>query len=246
MRDKTSSRAECVLRLAGAFLTAQVAGYLLLILMQSAGISSPLYSLIKNTICVAAVNAAAHFIFCGGISLPKRAEDYSRAEPVAIFFAAVLLSCLAAWITTLFIGGNKIMPYTPVSDTEFLLSAVYTVIISPIAEELAFRGAALSMSARHGGVFALITTSLFFALYHLDISQMPYTFVLGCMLSLLALRSGSVLPCIPVHMGNNLLTVLMSRFDISAVVDIVIPVLGAAAVIWIIAAKKFKLPRDNK
>jgi membrane protease YdiL (CAAX protease family) len=73
---------------------------------------------------------------------------------------------------------------------DLLLYAAYTLVLAPVTEELAFRGAVLSRLARSFGAnSAALVSAVFFAAYHLDVSQMLYTFVLGYFLALLAQRS---------------------------------------------------------
>jgi len=85
----------------------------------------------------------------------------------------------------------------------FLLS----VIIAPLAEELLFRGFLLRRLQPYGAGFALLVTSMIFALQHGILTQVVYTFFMGIILGVVALRFGlrwSIL----LHALNNFLAFL--------------------------------------
>ncbi len=228
---------EDILRLTAAFVIAQLLGTLLISLLS--GLSGEYwYGLLLNVLFVLVLNIAVHFLFCGGIRLPKKSENYCSFEPCAFFFAAVFFSCFAVYLTRLITGGQQSNAET-VYDLNYLLYAVYTVILAPISEELAFRGAALSLLSGRSKPVAAVVSALFFAVYHFDLEQLPYTFVLGYFLAILALRSGSVVPCIFVHIANNLLTLAVGWADyIALTVNIFVPLLGTTGMLWLVVTKR--------
>ena len=78
-----------------------------------------------------------------------------------------------------------------------------------------------------GSRAALVSSSLLFALYHGDplhvVSVLPLSFLLGT----LRLRTGSIVPCIAAHFGNNLLSlILLMVWGVDA--DVAVP--------WAVAA----------
>jgi sodium transport system permease protein len=73
-----------------------------------------------------------------------------------------------------------------------------------IAEELLFRGLVLQSIKRHLSTrWAVLISSAIFAAYHLNLQQLPTAFVVGVALGALAIRSGSVLPGMLLHMLHN-------------------------------------------
>lgn len=73
-----------------------------------------------------------------------------------------------------------------------------------IAEELLFRGLVLQSIKRHLSTrWAVLISSGVFAAYHLNLQQFPTAFVIGLALGALAIRSGSVLPGMLLHMLHN-------------------------------------------
>lgn len=229
---------EDILRLLAAFVTTQLASILLMWVFGGA-LDEYWYNLLLNVLFILALNTTVHFLFCGGIKLPEKSENYSNLEALVFLFAAVLFSCLAVYLTRLVTGGGQQTDTETVYDLNYLLYAVYTVILAPISEELAFRGAALSLLSERSKPVAAVISALFFAVYHFNLQQLPYTFVLGYFLAMLALRSGSVLPCIFVHAANNLLTLAVDWAGyIAFAANIFVPLLGITGMLWLIITKR--------
>jgi sodium transport system permease protein len=73
-----------------------------------------------------------------------------------------------------------------------------------ICEELAFRGFILNgLRRRLRPASAILLSSFLFALYHMNVFQVLPAFVLGVVLGLLAVRSGSVVPGMVFHLLHN-------------------------------------------
>jgi sodium transport system permease protein len=81
-----------------------------------------------------------------------------------------------------------------------------------ICEEIAFRGFVLS-GLRHLGstTAALVISSLFFAVTHGMLQQSLSAFGVGLVIGFIAVRTGSLIPCIAFHLTHNSLTVMLSR-----------------------------------
>lgn len=84
------------------------------------------------------------------------------------------------------------------------------LLVAPLAEELLFRGFIWDCLEREmGRRAAWLLSSLLFSLYHVDPLHVVSVFPLSLLLGVLRLRTGSVLPSIAAHFGNNLLSVLL-------------------------------------
>lgn len=137
--------------------------------------------------------------------------------------------------------------FTHALDQHGLTAVLVVIALSPaICEELAFRGLILSaVKRRMGGLGAVIVVGLLFGAFHLSIYRLAPTAVTGFLLTYLALRTGSVWPCIAVHaLYNGCLIVLSTGtgplpwagFDPATVEKEGLPpalVLGALAVLTI-------------
>lgn len=222
---------EDIFRLLAAFAVSQLLSVALMLLFDGMA-EGYLYSILLNVVCVLAANTAVYLMICGKGERRDKSADYRRYEPVVFLFGAVFLSCAANMVTRLILpvrGGE--MP----QGAELIAYTVYTVVLAPVSEELAFRKAALDRLSERSENTAAIVSALFFAAYHMSADMLLYTFVLGYFLGRLALRSGSVLPCIAVHAANNLLTVAVAYSEaVATIVNFAVPVLGAAGLIWLV------------
>lgn len=86
-----------------------------------------------------------------------------------------------------------------------LLPALLVIALLPaILEESLFRGVILNNSEGEvGSVNSIFLVGLLFCLYHGSVEQTIYQFICGCLFTLLAVRSRSVLPCMLIHFLNN-------------------------------------------
>ena len=78
-----------------------------------------------------------------------------------------------------------------------------TVVIGPLAEEVFSRGFMLSALAPYGKGFAVVVSSLLFALGHTSLIKFASTFLLGLVLGYVALKTGSIKTSFVLHAINN-------------------------------------------
>lgn len=99
---------------------------------------------------------------------------------------------------------------------------ILTCIIAPIFEELLFRGIILRSLSKINVVFGIILSSFLFGLFHANIPQMIAAFFMGCALSFVAIKSGSIVPCMIMHFFANfnsvIQTLMMQKSETLAVV----------------------------
>lgn len=84
------------------------------------------------------------------------------------------------------------------------VSFAFTVLVVPIIEELYFRGIILpALAKKYGWIIGIAGSSAIFAVLHGQYNVMIYTFILGCVLSVMYIRLKSIVPGIIVHVINN-------------------------------------------
>ena len=94
-------------------------------------------------------------------------------------------------------------------DIAFLFLSV--AIVTPIAEELFFRGYLLdAINRKHGDWTAIIWSSILFGLVHIDPFTIGSAFIGGIIYVWLRMRTGSLLPSIACHMVWNMLALLLT------------------------------------
>ncbi len=123
-------------------------------------------------------------------------------------------------------GAAQIL--TAISDpTVSIWWPMLAIALAPaICEELAFRGFILSGLQRSGrNWLAIMISAVVFGLIHMIPQQQFNGALLGIVLGLLAVRSGSLLPAVLFHFINNGLQVAQSRLPQSALEEGVLPVL---------------------
>lgn len=102
-------------------------------------------------------------------------------------------------------------PFWNVDTWPMFATFVAVVFFAPVLEELVFRGYLLRRwSHRFTRRTALIGSSMAFSVMHLDpIGAMIFALILANV----ALRTESLVPCILIHMGTNLVAILWSPLD---------------------------------
>lgn len=79
------------------------------------------------------------------------------------------------------------------------------VICAPIAEELLFRKMIIDRTVKYGEATAILFSGLMFGLFHGNLNQFVYAFVLGLFFGFIYVKTGNVLYTIFLHMLVNFL-----------------------------------------
>ncbi len=143
-------------------------------------------------------------IFC--FDAQKNAEIAVPAVPMGL-----LICLIGNLLTVLFVAGMEKIGFsltspdlnTPQSLTGRLLYFVAVGIIPPLTEELSIRGCIMQPLRRYGDTFAIIASSLLFAILHGNLVQAPFAFFAGLGLGYICCVTGSLWPSIIVHCLNN-------------------------------------------
>lgn len=156
----------------------------------------------------------------------------------ALWAAAMGLAYAVNTATLLFTGLlGRLRGEAVVNPVETLavyppaLNALLVCVIAPVCEELLFRGLLLGRLRPYGERFALAASALCFGLFHGNLNQFFYAFVLGLVLGGLMLVTGSLRQTVLLHALVNGFSLLQSGLG------------GAAVVLALILAGLFALPR---
>ena len=105
----------------------------------------------------------------------------------------------------------------PESIIGYLLLILGIVIIAPIGEELLFRGFLQQFLEKYWKdvTKAILVTSLFFALIHMNPYWLIQIYLLGIMLGFLCWKTGSIVPSFLLHAMNNGISMLFSFSEFS-------------------------------
>ena len=102
-------------------------------------------------------------------------------------------------------GGSTVID--PNSVAALIINLVLVALLPAICEETTHRGMLLSGMKKMGVVRAIVYSSILFGLLHLNINQTFYAIVLGMIMAVSVVMSGSILPAMIIHFLNNGLSV---------------------------------------
>lgn len=94
------------------------------------------------------------------------------------------------------------------SAGELAAQIVSICVLPAVTEELLCRGVVTEMMKPYGEVAAMLTSALAFAMLHFSAYSFPVIFMMGILLSMVRLLTGSLGACMVVHFSNNLFSLL--------------------------------------
>ncbi|RCK70293.1 CPBP family intramembrane metalloprotease [Desertihabitans brevis] len=119
-------------------------------------------------------------------------------------------------VITLLLGiqpENIQQPYTEAGSAgvwSVVLSLLFLALLTPLGEELLFRGVVTTVLLRYGAVVGVVGSAVVFALMH-GINAVSFSaLVVGLVAGELRRRSGSVWPGVVVHVVNNAVSQLIA------------------------------------
>ena len=89
--------------------------------------------------------------------------------------------------------------------SNWIWSLIFAGILSPIIEEMMFRGVMLNKLRRYGDKVAIITTAILFGLFHANFSQFFYAVALGIVFAYVTLKTGTIKYSIILHIVVNIM-----------------------------------------
>ena len=216
--------------------------------------------------------SGAAFILCRMLKeFPTSRPIYKSFKPNKWFWlsivAVIAINFTIAYLNSLMVSslspafapnidsGASDMQGKPMSEVVifFILSIISTAVVPAICEEYLFRGAILTNLLPFGKTTAIIGSAFLFGLMHQNPLQILYTTLMGVVIGYVYVKTRSIWACMIIHFANNIVTVLeeylpiLTRVEwISALLDLIIIVVGAIALLLIIFKKdKAPTPEEN-
>jgi len=168
-----------------------------------------------------------YYLYCNDRNGNQGMRAYWKENKISIGEFHIRNSIMSAVIVICFgFAMNNILYMTPLVDisvsfqsaTEALYSGglvwelICSAIFIPVLEELVFRGLVLArMVKRVPKVWALVISSVMFAVMHYNPVQFLYALVLGFVLGLIAIKTKHIYASIIGHMAVNCFAVLRSE-----------------------------------
>ena len=183
---------------------------------------------------------------------PKREEEnLTFGGFIKFFLISYFIMVLLNLFTMGFIlvvgkvkGADIVNPLEGViSNSSIWATIIFAGILSPIIEEVLFRGVMLNKLRTYGDKIAIITTALLFGLFHENFSQFFYAVGLGMIFAYVTLKTGTIKYSIGLHiminmMGSVIGTKVLSSNTATMIFGVVVWIFVIAGLILFI--KDFK------
>lgn len=187
----------------------------------------------------------------------KNAKLGLIAFPVGLVINTAL-TAVTTIITKLFSTGGTTIPTADFSVDSpsakaIIFTAMYLVIVAPIAEEIVFRGLILKVLSPYGVKNAILLSAILFGLMHKNIPQAIGAFAIGIVFAVVDTKANSILPSIIMHSLNNMLPCLMDINSslkspaVNTVYNLLVNIIVFAgiAIIFIKGRKLFSLKEET-
>ena len=140
----------------------------------------------------------------------------------AISYALMYLSNLAGQFFTNIIGIIKGSPVDDaiadlVSELNLLTAFFVMVLLAPALEEWIFRKLLVDRTIRYGEGTAIFLSGLMFGLFHGNLNQFVYTFLVGAFWAFIYVKTGRLRYTIYLHMALNFMGSIGSLFFLDAI-----------------------------
>lgn len=147
---------------------------------------------------------------------------FEKVKPVKMIgyvFFGLGIAYTGNILTSLLLGNMEIIGITnsqgfssiETNTFTFIVTTFITAVTPAFAEEFLFRGVILGKLRPYGDGFAVIISSILFALMHCNIGQIPFAFIGGAIFGFVTVKTNSMLPAMIIHSVNNLISCFMSE-----------------------------------
>lgn len=150
---------------------------------------------------------------CGGGIIPPEKKEFHPLQfigialivPGAQIVSNLIVSVIATLVPSALTAYEEALELSGMGEELSLAMILYSVILAPIGEELAFRGVTLRIGRKALPFWAANFFQAFlFGVFHMNIIQGPYAFVLGLILGYVCEKGGSIYYAIFLHFLFNL------------------------------------------
>lgn len=129
----------------------------------------------------------------------------------AYFVAAMLNNTLVYFLQ--FLGNIPAQPIPiPGDPGELLIGLLIIAVLPGVCEEMLHRGLLLRAYEKRGSYKAVVITSIFFGLFHFDLTNLLGPVFLGLIIGYYVIRTNSIFAGMLAHFLNNAIAELMQYF----------------------------------
>lgn len=167
-------------------------------------ISMPLMALLIKTVPASAVDLH---------KMTFRQWLCSFAMSYAIMYLSNLVGIAMTFVIGLVKGSSVQNSLLDVVTGISPWTAIFIMVLcAPVAEELLFRKLLIDRTVRYGEKTAILFSGLFFGLFHGNLNQFVYAFMLGIFFGFIYVKTGRIRYTIAIHMGVNFLGSVAGMF----------------------------------
>lgn len=183
----------------------------------------------------------------------KVKKDITLKKSVVIIFIAILIIAVLQIVLGLLypkigIDYNAIDTIAVDSSDTIVTKIIYFIclaVIPAIFEELLFRKMLINYTRKIGTGFAIIASSLIFALVHLNMGQAIFAFVLGLIFAIIYTKTGSIKTTMMIHFLNNgfaaLTVIFQDNLEIVSLITIGIMIISTISLIFEVIKNRNKI-----
>ncbi len=91
-----------------------------------------------------------------------------------------------------------------------LTTVIRVAVVAAVSEEITLRGYVMGNLRKYGEKFAILASSLVFAVMHGNLVQAPFALIAGFGLGYLSIKTGTIWTGIAIHAANNFISVAIS------------------------------------
>lgn len=125
-------------------------------------------------------------------------------------FPFILIVALISLLSSIILGALGYTDSVDVSGN--IITVIFRHAVLPaFFEEAVFRFIPIALIAPYSKKSALFISSIFFAVAHCNLFQIPYALFAGLVLAYITLASGNIIPAIILHLLNNISSIILMR-----------------------------------
>lgn len=161
---------------------------------------------------------------------------FARLHPLQVkFVPTIIILAASMWVLNMIIASGMVTTliefgYEPIVVIEppqtiqqYLMLVLVLSVFAGICEEILFRGTIMPSMESHGLVPAIVFSSMLFALFHVSFLNLISTFILGMVMAVVVIKTGSLWGGILYHMLNNFIAAtylyIAGRYETASEID---------------------------
>ena len=184
------------------------------------------------------------------IKLTNRNEiilRFNKPRSIKLMIYSVLIGLLALvvsnFLTSVFVyfmDSIGVVLTSPESETfngtfgMLLLYLVRGALCPALIEEFTFRGVVMQPLRKYGDMFAIITSSILFAVMHGNLVQAPFAFLIGAVIGYVVIVTESMWTGVLIHFINNAYAIIMTALASKVTDEVYTTIFIVASFVFII------------